>query len=146
VLGKAFVPSICLIGEVEGDGCSEERAWISYGRKEGWRLVNTTDGGDGTCGWVMPKETREKISNANRGRKFTQEHRLKLSLAKIGRPLNKECRAASFLAHTGSKLSGETKRKIGNGNRGKIRTDEQRRNISLGKIEYYRKRRNGDYS
>ena len=64
LLKHGFIPSIILISEVEGDGCKEEIAWIKYFRSEGVKLVNTTDGGEGTPGHVVSKEVRKKMSAA----------------------------------------------------------------------------------
>jgi len=47
MLRDGRIPSIVLIGEVDGNGCKEERAWIAYGKAEGWQLTNLTDGGEG---------------------------------------------------------------------------------------------------
>ena len=58
------------------------------------------------------EETKEKISKANRGRKFTEEHRKKLSEAHKGVPLSETHRTNSGLGHRGLKRSEETKRKI----------------------------------
>lgn len=48
-----------------------ERDWIAFGRKEGWKLLNLADGGDG--GYVIPEASKEawraKLSIARQGRK-----------------------------------------------------------------------------
>jgi hypothetical protein len=94
VLREGYLPLIRFVGEVEGDGNLEEIAWIAYGRQEGWRLVNITDGGEGARGWRASPETRQKmrkpksakhrfrISQSNLGRKPSVETRLKMSKAK----------------------------------------------------------------
>lgn len=46
-------------------------------------LRNLTDGGEGASGVNPSQETRAKIGEACRGRKFTQEHKDKLALAHI---------------------------------------------------------------
>lgn len=68
------------------------------------------------------EETKAKIGNANRGRKFTEEHRQKLREAKLGKT-----------------LSEEHKRKIGQAGMGRVGawagktfTEEHRTNISKG--------------
>lgn len=46
-------------------------------------LRNLTDGGEGASGVNPSQETRARIGNASRGRKFTQEHKDKLALAHV---------------------------------------------------------------
>jgi len=62
LLKQGITPSIIQIGEVEGDGCREEIAWIKYFRDEGVDLVNATDGGEGTLGFSPSIKTRKKMS------------------------------------------------------------------------------------
>ena len=61
VLSTGHLPTISLIGEVEGNGSSEEIAWIKYFRDEGIDLVNSTDGGEGTLGYhpTLKKDIRD---------------------------------------------------------------------------------------
>ncbi|MDO9541688.1 MAG: NUMOD3 domain-containing DNA-binding protein [Kiritimatiellia bacterium] len=84
VLSKGYLPTIQLIGEVEGNGCKEEIAWIAYGRAEGWRLVNETDGGEGALGCVFSDERIRKMSLAKKGKPLTKEHRENIGLALRG--------------------------------------------------------------
>ena len=74
---------------------------------------NITDGGGGMSGYHMSEQSKTKISNANKGRVFTEEHRQKLALAKIGKHLTEE-----------------HKRKIGEKGKGKVMTKQQRMKIS----------------
>jgi len=74
VLSNGNKPVITIIGEVEGDGCKEEIAWISYGKDEGWDLTNGTRGGDGfKGGHKHTLETIEKIRKSSTGRHHTDE-------------------------------------------------------------------------
>lgn len=68
VLSRGCLPLIQPIGEVGGDGYGEEQSWIKYGLAEGWRLVNSTDGGKGTTGAKLSDETHRKISEALKAR------------------------------------------------------------------------------
>jgi group I intron endonuclease len=45
------------------------------------RLYNLTDGGEGVSGWTPSQETRRKISDANRGRKHSEEEKARMSAA-----------------------------------------------------------------
>jgi len=119
VLQKGLFPEIVLIGQVEGDGCKEEMAWISYGRQEGWALVNTTDGGEGMSGWIMPEETRKKISKGLTGQVYSIERRLKMSRDRSGsknqnwgKPRSEATRAKTSKANTGKHPSEATRLKL----------------------------------
>lgn len=74
-----------------------ESHWISLCRqKNGKRLLNVTDGGDGTRGVKMTEETRARMSavaklrgnhgGPNRGRKFSDQARAAMSAAHKGKP------------------------------------------------------------
>jgi len=97
VLFRGFLPSITLIGKVDGDGFKDEVAWIKYFRDEGVNLVNETDGGEGMAGLVFSKEHKQKIVLSLLGNKravgnksfsnhtHTKTAKTKMSLAKKGK-------------------------------------------------------------
>jgi len=78
-------------------GAEREKEWIRRARAVGCSLVNATDGGEGTFGFVPTADTRAKMSAAklgktswNKGMKTPDEVRVKLSSAAMGRiPWNK---------------------------------------------------------
>jgi hypothetical protein len=83
MISKGFLPKIQLIGEVNGDGCKEEIAWISYGLDECWKLTNSTFGGEGN---IPTDLTRMKMRlahlgkpNPNKGKSWPQEMKNKIS-------------------------------------------------------------------
>jgi len=117
VMSRGYFPIVRLIGEVEGDGILEEIAWIAYGRSEGWRLVNGTDGGEN------PPSRKGKPS-WSKGIHLSQDHCRKLSEA-----------------HKGVKLSKEHSLKIGEGHKGQNRSESFCRRISEARKEYWRKRK-----
>jgi hypothetical protein len=61
-----------------------ERERISHWRKLGIKLVNLTDGGEGSSGVIVSEKTRRKLSTASKGRKHTPEARAKISKAAMG--------------------------------------------------------------
>lgn len=60
-----------------------EMFWIGYFRSLGCRLTNHTNGGGGTSGYrkTVSAETRQKMSDAHKGKKFSAEHLANLSIA-----------------------------------------------------------------
>lgn len=108
-----------------------ERYWIKYiGRritKEG-PLCNITEGGEGSSGYKHTNETKRKIGLASARRKRSKETRYKISEA------NKGKHAHLF----GRLVSEETRNKISKSNQGHIsslkgipRSDEVRQKISI---------------
>jgi hypothetical protein len=109
-----------------------ERELITKLRKETSRLLNCNDGGDGAFNPTV--ETRQKISNARKGRPphpnasspqarekiskalkgrvFTPEWREKLSLAKRGKTLSENHKKNLSIAHTGRKHTDEARKKM----------------------------------
>lgn len=152
LLQNGKTPKIEIVGEVEGDGCKEEIAWIKYFRAEGIDLTNDTIGGEGgMLGRKLTLEHRAKISKANTGRKHSDEakkrmsiaqrspeQRKKLSIASLGKKRSKEvCRKIS-IANTGKRHSAETRLKISLGhmgqkpwNLGKHQTEEIKQKLSI---------------
>ncbi len=107
------------------DGLDEELALFSeieiidVYRKRGITLVNMTNGGEGTSGYIHTKEHKEKlIGNTHgsstwgmtfKGKKHSDESKAKMSYARIGNTNKK-----------GKTLSAESKAKISNAMTGKI--------------------------
>jgi len=92
VFSRGYLPAIQLISEVEGDGCKEEIAWISYGRQEEWMLTNETAGGEGMTGRSVSAASRLKISETLKnnpvrywlGKKRSKSTCIKIGLARLG--------------------------------------------------------------
>ena len=85
-------------------------------------LLNRTDGGDGTSGWVMPDKTKAKISVSKIGMKRPdmegannpmrrEDVVKKVSDSKIGKPRDLETKSKISNSLTGKKASAETKQK-----------------------------------
>ncbi len=123
LMSKECLPSIMLIGEVEGNGIREEVAWIAYGRSEGMRLTNTTDGGDGLINPTA--EVRKRMSESQkrikhcRGYKHSEEVKQKQRLRMMGKQ------------YAWGKRSEESKRRMSIAQTGKKRTEEQKRQMSI---------------
>jgi len=103
-----------------------ERNWIKELRAIGWKLTNTTDGGEGMLGYSPSIETRQKHSAAITGRKHSPEAREKISAALVGNKYG--------CGNKGKKLgpkSTEHRTKLSAANIGKKQTLESRQKISL---------------
>ena len=80
---------------------------------------NLTEGGDGTVGHIPSKETRQKMSDALKGKPLSAEHRQKLSKAKKGKshsnkdkPFSVKHRQKLSEAHKGKRRSAEHQQKL----------------------------------
>ena len=134
VLSKGYLPKIQLIGEVEGDGSNEEKAWIAYGKAEGWRLTNGTDGGDGTFGrkFSLSDESRKKISLTQTGRVLSDATCKKMSISHMGRRKSDETRKRmSLAANMRGSISKETRKKMSLARTGRKRSEETNRKLSV---------------
>jgi hypothetical protein len=103
--------------------CERETYWIKfYGRrdlKEG-TLVNLTNGGEGAVGALRSKETREKLSKANKGKRLTEEQIKKMSESLKGR----------ISPRKGVTLTDKTKEKIREKRKLQITTEETKKKMS----------------
>jgi hypothetical protein len=95
VIKDGLLPRIVVLEETEDpellDGL--EKAAIAKFRAEGVRLVNGTDGGEGSLGRRQTEGARRKISEAKRGKpghKHTEEHKEYMRMLYLGktRPLS----------------------------------------------------------
>lgn len=99
--------------------------WIAYYRELG-RLTNSTDGGEGSVGWVPSDETRARMSVASTGRTPSAETRAKLRAAHTGKVISEKTREKLRAHATGRSRSAETRAKIGAANVGKVLSEETR--------------------
>jgi len=116
-----------------------EQYWIdkftSYDEEYGF---NTAPSADGTAGISPSWETRQKMSKAGKGRKFTEEHKKRIGLANKGKKRIPEMIARMKDYLTGRKLSEEHKAKIRESckgiNKGVVRSPETRAKLSKAKM------------
>jgi hypothetical protein len=86
LLQQNLKPKIQIFEEVSEEVASEaEQRWIAYGRLQGWRLTNLTDGGEGAPGCVPTLMSRLLRSMATKGCLKPLEHREKIRQALKGR-------------------------------------------------------------
>tara|TARA_X000001382_G_scaffold21625_1_gene13161 strand:+ start:499 stop:1170 length:672 start_codon:yes stop_codon:yes gene_type:complete len=103
---------------------------------------NLTEGGGGKVGTIMSRETREKISKANKGmfvgenhpmygKTHTDEFKLKMSILHKTRKRSKESCKRISESQIGKKLSEETKKKISEAHKGKRLSNEHKCKLSI---------------
>lgn len=121
-------------GLTEQEAFDLERYYIAlYGRKDlGTGILgNFTDGGEGVSGLKHSQESRNKISQAHKGKKVSQETRDKLSRAStghqhfLGKSHTQEARAKISLANMGNQNFW-----------GKTHTKEARSRIAQARLRY----------
>lgn len=115
---RGFIPSIIQIGEVKGDGCRDEIAWIKYFRDEGVDLVNTTDGGEGAIGLKHSDKSNQKNRLAHLGKKQSAETIKKRISVCTGKKRSVEQLRGMGLAQIGHIVSRKTRLKLSIKNQG----------------------------
>jgi hypothetical protein len=104
VLVDGFKVEVTLIGVINGKCKRAERAYIKWFRDEGFNLVNSTDGGEGTYGFKPTKKSRKRMSDAGKGKPDTAEVKEIKRLAAIRRaPPNDEARQTMREVNLGDK-------------------------------------------
>ncbi len=102
-----------------------------YGRKDLGlgNLVNMTDGGEGSLGLICSEETRQKRSEAMKGKTISEETKLKMSEWHKGKTLSEETKLK--MSEAKKNMSDETKQKIGEAAKGRTHLDESKQKMSL---------------
>lgn len=116
----------------EGQAFDLERMMISGYRASGIKLVNMTDGGEGSSGTVVSAETRVKMSVARKGKKASPE-----AIQAQKDAFTPERRAAMSLLHKGRRISDETRAAISRAKKGVKKgsfSDEWRANLSASRM------------
>lgn len=136
-------PVYRVIEQGRGDGWQDaERRWIAHYRQS-CDLVNHTDGGDGTPGYVPTPELRQKWSAmragvpyppdripAMKGKRHTSEARAKISAAGAGRVQTRNAREKISKARKGKALSTEHKAKLSTSHQGKQLAPDHKQKIA----------------
>lgn len=132
---------------------TEEREvnYIAHFRNLGVNLTNLTNGGDGTNGYTISEETRDKRrlrmmgNSISKGYKHSKATKAKVSAASRGRKLSPEAKSKIAASNRRRKLSIATRAKIGAAHRGKTlkfaRSEEYKTKMSLLKIQWWAERK-----
>lgn len=124
-------PGVRVLEELaSSDGLvAAEVRWIAHGRVQGWPLTNGTDGGDGTPGHKHTEETLALLSK--RARNKSPEVRQRMADAQRGKRLPPEVRAKISEAGKGRLVSSDTGAKISASLAGKAKPYMAGRNKAL---------------
>jgi hypothetical protein len=131
--------------------CERERYWILYGKENGWRLTNATEGGEGVAGYRFTENAREKISKSSRekwsdpsfrekvlsarkGYHHTEETKRKISVSMSGLKRSEEGCKNIGLSKMGVHPSEETRQKLSVARKGVKKSEEARRNMSAAQM------------
>ena len=68
-------------------------------------LCNIANGGLSHAGWRMTEESKQKISNAKKGKKLSEEHKATLKVVRKGHSVSAETRQKLSIANKGTKPS-----------------------------------------
>jgi hypothetical protein len=117
----------------EEEAFKHEKYMIAvFGRKDLGTgiLLNRTDGGEGSSGCIPSEETKQKLSEANKGRTVSKETRKKISEARKGKTHSEEHKRKLSEANKGHIVSEETKRKLSEAHKGNTLSNETKRKMS----------------
>lgn len=139
VVAKHGIEVLVFPRESDQEAIADEVRWIKVLRAAGHRLVNLTDGGDGTSGRTHSEITKAKIAAKNLGKKASPETRAKQSFAhqgkryRLGYVDSPQTRARVSAALKGNKYA------VGNTNtRGRKPSDETRvKMAAAGKVKVF---------
>jgi hypothetical protein len=113
-------PNLVILEKVSAiEWKQKEQYYIQLYKNKGCNLTNSTDGGDGASGLIMPNSTKEQLRKALMGNQNALGHKVSL-----------EAREKISSIHKGKLLSNETKKKISVRLTGQIFSLERRLNIS----------------
>lgn len=110
IVNKYGRPHVELLArwDTEQEAFSHEKLLISCFKDMGFKLVNLTDGGEGTSGYKLSDDTKKVISKNVAKLWQNPEYRLHMSVVKIGKPSN-----AKGLKHSPETIERMRQSKIG---------------------------------
>lgn len=124
-------PLIKVLEEVNASIWKErERWWIAEMRRQGARLTNLTNGGDGIDGLRHTPESLKKMSEAHKGYVTSPETRAKLRETSKAYASQDEVKKKTSQIHTGKEVSDATRAKLSASRIGMEFSPEHRANLS----------------
>jgi len=129
MMGEGHLPKIQLIEVVDNSVMGrKEREWIFYFRRLGLCLENQTNGGEGH---KQTQETRDKISKALKGNKFSEEKRKRYLESWRNKKMSRKAIEAARCKNTGSVHTPEHIEKIRVKNLGRKQTEEAKEKLRI---------------
>jgi len=113
----------------DAEAIEHEKELIAQYRKEGLKLVNMTDGGEGHSGFTKSAETKAKLSASLKGRLVSQETREKIRAKHLGKLVSESTKEKLRLHNLGKIHSEETKQKISESSKGRVFSEESKAKI-----------------
>lgn len=116
-----------------------ETEFIALYQSKGIGGYNETAGGEGSRGYIVKPETRNKQREAKLGKPLSPEHAQKIRNAMIGRSVSAETRHKISIGNRGKrkighKASPEHKAKLSTASKGKPKSDAHKAALSLAKL------------
>lgn len=137
---RGLEPGIVILEEVTEDKWQEaEMRWIAHYRELGVDLTNSTQGGEGVTN--PTQAVRDKIGNAKRGQRHSEETKRRISEAKKGNPGSKgyrhteEAKRKMALAkigtkhHFGFKATPESRERMSAAQRRRFKREREERRL-----------------
>ncbi|HEX3747589.1 MAG TPA: NUMOD3 domain-containing DNA-binding protein [Bryobacteraceae bacterium] len=118
----------------EAEALMEEIRLIAEYRAKGTKLINITDGGDGVSGLKHTDSAREKVRQANLGRKhgpLPASAKAKISAVHKGKKKSAAHIEKMRIAFSGRKASAETRAKMSASQMGKVLSEEAKTRLSI---------------
>lgn len=136
VLASGAEPEMLVVQQAS-DPRTAERQWIERLRNVGCDLTNVRKGGargPASSGWKHTPETRERMRQAQLGKRLSDETRERIGAAQVGRKASPETRARMSAAHMGHKRpkSDEQRAKLSAALSGRTLSPEHRAAIGAG--------------
>jgi hypothetical protein len=114
----------------EKEAFEHERFLIACMKDMGIKLVNMTDGGEGSSGFKLPEQAKQKLRALHLGKRPTAEALAKMSAAHRGISKTEAHKAAIGRAHKGKVIPGHVKAILSQKATGRKHTAESRMKMS----------------
>ncbi len=134
LLKRGLKPQLEVVDEVPVEYWQAlEAAYVAFYKELGFRLVNSTPGGDGGAGEDHPSFGRKwtALERARHRAALTPEVRAKLSAARFGKPMPPESIAKTAAANRGRQRPLSVRNAVSRAQRGKAKSPETREKLRL---------------